>query len=299
MSVPKVYFTKVITPEKLVEMYEILKKPLTGRIGIKVHSGEAGNKNFIKPEFLKPLIEKLKGTVIETNTAGSAKSVEGYSTRYYTEGHKKVLEEHGWTQFPYEILDEKGEITLENPKAFHIKENIVGAGIKNYDSICVISHFKGHALGGYGGALKQLSIGFASNLGKNWLHTGGKAKNPDTIWEDLCESVMFKESLADAAKTIVDYYKGNIVYLNIIANISVDCDCLSYAKPPCMKDIGICASLDPVAIDQACLDFIYNSDDPGKQQVIERIEKLHGRRTVEASVELGIGSNKYELVNID
>lgn len=299
MSVPKVYFTKTITPEKLIEMYEILNKPLPGKIGIKIHSGEAGNQNFIKPEFFRPILEKLKGTIIEANTAGSAKSMEGHARRYCTESHKKVLEEHGWTKLPYEILDEKGELTLENPKAFHCKENYVGAGIKNYDSCVVISHFKGHGLGGFGGALKQLSIGFASNAGKCWLHSGGKAKNPDTIWQDMCESIVFKESMADAAKTVHDFYKGNIVYINVICNISVDCDCAKNAKPPCMKDIGICASVDPVAIDQACLDLVYKSDDPGKKELIERIEKLHGKRIIEASVELGTGSDKYEMINLD
>ncbi|MCQ2818767.1 MAG: DUF362 domain-containing protein [archaeon] len=298
-SKPKVYFTKTIAPEKLVELFKLLNKELPGKVAVKVHSGEAGNKNFIKPEFMKPMIDFLKGTVIEANSGGD-KSIAHITKRNTTESHKKVIEEHGWTKyFNVEILDEKGEFVLKNDKAYHIKENIVGEGIKNYDSCLVISHFKGHGAGGYGGALKQLSIGFASTLGKTYIHSGGTNKDLSKFFQCFCDSITFKESMADAAWTIVDYFKGKMAFINIMANISVDCDCANNAKPPCMKDIGILASTDPVAIDAACLDIIYNSEDPGKKELIERIESLHGAKIIEASVNLGTGRKDYELIKVD
>ncbi|MCQ2817094.1 MAG: DUF362 domain-containing protein [archaeon] len=292
---PKVYFTKEITPEKIVEMYKILNKELPGRIGVKVHTGEAGNKNFLRPELMKNMVEFVNGTIIETNTQSD------FSKRFTTESHKKVIEEHGWSKlFKVEILDEFGEMELKNENGFQIKKNFVGSKTKDFDSILVLSHFKGHGMGGYGGALKQLSIGFASSLGKRYIHTAGKCREQPNFREFFAESVAFKQAMADAAKTVVDFYKGNMAFINIMKNISVDCDCLgASAKPPCMKDIGILSSLDPVAVDQACIDLIYKSDDPGKKELIERIEQKDGIKIIEASVALGTGKREYELINLD
>ena len=293
MSKPKVYFTKEITPEKIVEMYKILNKSLPGKVGVKVHSGEKGNKNFLKPEFFKPIIEHVKGTIIECNTAYPG-------ARNYTDKHKELMKEHEWSKyFNVDILDAEGpDITLEIPNGIAIKKNYVGKNIKNYDSALVIAHFKGHAFGGYGGALKQLSIGFASTRGKTYIHTKGVTDDQNKFFQNLCDDKTFKETMADAAYSVVKHFKGNMAFINVMKNISMDCDCDSNAKPPCMKDIGILSSTDPVALDKACLDLIYNSNDPGKKQIIERIEQKLGPHIIESSVQLGTGKSDYELITV-
>ena len=290
----KVYFTKTITPEKVIEMYKILNKDLKGNIAVKVHSGEKGNQNYLKPEFLKPIIEYVNGTVVECNTA-----YEGM--RNSTEKHKELINEHGWSKyFNVDILDSiDNDLKLDIPNGKIIKENYLGRNIENYDSMLVISHFKGHPMGGYGGALKQLSIGCASSRGKAWIHSAGKTLDQKILWDNLPEQDLFLESMADAASSVVNYFKDNIVYINIMCNMSIDCDCCKEAEDPCIKDIGILSSLDPIAIDQACIDLVYNSNDPGKNHLIERIESRNGIHTIESSEKLGFGTRSYELINID
>ena len=294
MEKSKVYFTKEITPESVVRMYEALGINLPGKVAIKLHSGEQGNQNYLRPEFVKPIVEKLNGTVVECNAA-----YEG--ARNTTEKHKKLIDEHHWTKyFNVDIMDEEGpDIELKIPNGKILKEDFVGKHINNYDSMLVISHFKGHPMGGYGGALKQLSIGVASSEGKAWIHSAGKSKDQYTIWGDLPEQDKFLESMADAASSVVKHFNGNIAFINVMCNLSVDCDCCAVAEDPCMKDIGILASLDPIAIDQACIDLVYNSKDPGRDHFVERVERQHGIHTIEAAAELGFGSREYELINVD
>ena len=287
----KVYFTKEITKEKLVEMFKLLNKELKGNVAVKVHSGEKGNQNYLKPEFLKPIIDYVGGTVIECNTA-----YEG--ARNTTEKHKILMEEHGWSKlFNIDILDEKEDIVLDIPNGKVINKNYVGKNIENYDSMLVVSHFKGHPMGGYGGAIKQLSIGVASSKGKRYIHCIGKENGS---YEDMfnVDQIKFLEAMADSAKSVVDYFKDNLVYINIMCNMSVDCDCCAKAEDPCMKDIGILISTDPVAIDKACIDLVYNSNDSGKEHLIERIESRHGTHTIDVANELGIGSLEYELIEV-
>ena len=293
MSKPKVYFTKEITPEKLVEMYKILNKPLKGKVGIKVHSGEKGNQNYLRPEFFKPIVEHLNGTIIECNTAYPG-------ARNYTDKHKALMDEHEWTKyFKVDILDAEGpDITLEIPKGIAIKKNYIGKNTKNYDSALVVAHFKGHAFGGYGGALKQLSIGFGSSRGKTYQHTAGVTDDQNKFFQNICGDKVFKETMADAANSVVNFFKGNMAFINVMKNISIDCDCDGNAKKPCMKDIGILSSTDPVALDKACIDLIYNSDDPGKKPLIERIEQKLGTHIIECSVQLGTGKSDYELITV-
>ncbi len=285
----KVYFTKNINNQELLNMYKIVGKELNGKVAVKVHSGEAGNQNYIRPEMYKELIDYVDGTIVECNTAYEGK-------RNTTEKHKKLLDEHNWTKyFKVDLLDAEGpDMELDIPEGRMIKKNYVGKNIKNYDSMLVVSHFKGHPMGGYGGALKQLSIGCASSFGKAYIHGAGV---PEKIWTANHDE--FLKSMADAAKSVVDYFKGNIVYINVMCNMSVDCDCCAKAEDPCMKDIGILASTDPVALDQACIDLVYNSKDPGRDHLVERIESRHGVYTIECANELGIGSRGYELVMVD
>lgn len=284
----KVYFTKQITPEKVTALYEKLGKELSGNVAVKVHSGEVGNQNFIRADFWKPIIDKVGGTVVECNTA-----YEGQ--RNTTKKHLKTIELHGWSRmFPFDLLDADEDIVLDIPDGKVINKNYVGKNIEKYDSMLVLSHFKGHPMGGYGGALKQLSIGVASSFGKAYIHGAG---DPEKIW--TADHDRFLESMADAAKSVIDYFGGNIAYINVMKNMSVDCDCCAVAEDPCMKDIGMLASLDPIAIDQACLDLVYASDDPGKDHLLQRIESLNGAHTIDAAVELGYGSKEYELICID
>ncbi|MBQ2904414.1 MAG: DUF362 domain-containing protein [Clostridia bacterium] len=283
----KVYFSKEITSGKVLELYNKIGKELDGKVAVKVHSGEIGNQNFISAEFWKPVIDAVNGTVVECNTA-----YEG--ARNTTEKHIKTMEEHGWSKlFDVDILDAEGpDMVLPIEKGIKIKENYVGKNMKNYDSVLVLSHFKGHPMGGYGGAIKQLSIGFASSYGKAYIHGVG---NPDNFWTSDHDS--FLESMADAALSVTEYFKENIIYINVMKNMSVDCDCCAVAEDPCMKDIGILASTDPVAIDKACLDLVYAAtDDPGRDHLIERIESRNGILTVNSAEKLGLGSTEYELI---
>ena len=289
----KVYFTKEITPEKVIELFKCLNKDLPGNVACKLHSGEVGNQNFLGPDFWKPIIEYLKGTVVECNTAYPGE-------RDTTKAHLRVLEKHGWSRaFNVDLLDAEGpDLEIPIPDGKQIKVDYVGKDIVNYDSMIVLSHFKGHPMGGYGGALKQLSIGCASRAGKALIHSGGKSDSNFDAWDVHADKVVFPESMADAASSVVKHFEGKIAFINVMKNLSVDCDCVNVAEPPCMKDIGILASLDPVAIDQACIDLIYKSDDPGRDHFLQRVESRNGVHTIEAAAELGIGTREYELIEV-
>lgn len=284
-----VYFSPTITPEKVLEMFRLVDKPLPGKVAIKLHSGEKGNQNFLGPEFWKPVIDFVGGTVVECNTAYKGE-------RNTTEKHRKLIAEHGWSKFfPVDLMDAEGpdlELPIPNGKMIH--KNFVGKDIANYDSMLVLSHFKGHPMGGFGGALKQLSIGVASSYGKAYIHGAGEVEK---IWTSDHDS--FLESMADAASSVVEYFHGNLIYVNVMKNMSVDCDCCAVAEDPCIADIGILVSTDPVAIDQACVDLVYATSDPGKPHLIERIESRNGIHTVEAAAALGFGSREYTLVEVD
>ena len=283
-----VYFSREITPEKVLELYKTLGKELSGKVAVKVHSGEKGNQNFLRPDFWKPVIDYVGGTVVECNTAYDG-------ARNTTKRHRELIKEHGWTDyFAFDLLDAEGpDLELEIPDGKKINKNFVGKNIVNYDSMLVLSHFKGHPMGGYGGAIKQLSIGVASSFGKAYIHGVGK---PEDIWTSDHDS--FLEAMADAASSVVDYFKGNIVYVNVMKNMSVDCDCCAVAEDPCIGDIGILVSDDPIAIDQACIDLVYACSDPGKPHLIERIESRNGIHTVEAAANLGFGTREYNLIEV-
>ena len=290
----KVYFIKEITPENVVRIYKEMGVNLSGRVAVKVHSGEDGNQNYLRPEFMKPMIDYVGGTVVECNTAYDG-------ARNTTEAHTKLMEKHGWSRiFDVDILDSEGDdLVLDIPDGKVIKKDYVGSHLKNYDSCLVLSHFKGHPMGGYGGALKQLSIGCASSRGKSWIHSAGYTKDQNVLWDHIPEQNLFLESMADAASSVYNLFKGNIAFINIMCNMSVDCDCCAKAEDPCMKDIGVLASLDPIAIDQACIDLVKESNDEGKDHLLERINSRNGIHTIEAASELNFGNKDYELINID
>lgn len=274
-------------------MYEVLNKELVGNVGVKISTGEAGNPNYLNPDLIKKLISKLNGTIIECNTAYAGK-------RNTTEEHLKTIEAHGFNKIAkVDIMDKDGEMVLPVDKGIHLKENYVGKNLQNYDSILMLSHFKGHPMGGFGGALKNMSIGIASSSGKAFIHTAGKSKDVSTLWQNTAPQNDFLESMADSDKSVIDYMKGNIVYINVINNLSVDCDCVASPEKVHMKDIGIASSLDPVALDRACVDMIYNSNDPGKVHLIKRIEEQNGTLILETCEKLKIGNNNYELINVD
>ncbi len=287
MDKAKVYFTREITPQAVVRMYEAMGVELPGRVAVKLHSGEVGNQNFLRPEFMKPMIDHVKGTIVECNTAYEGK-------RNTTQAHWETMKLHGWTDIAkVDILDEDGELELDIPSGQKIRKNYVGRHMENYDSMLVLSHFKGHPMGGFGGALKNISIGLASSHGKAYIHGVGDV---EAFWSSDHDS--FLESMADAGKSIVDYFGEKIAFVNIMKNMSVDCDCCAVAEDPAMGDIGILASLDPVALDQACLDLVYGSEDPGRDHLLERIESRNGVHTVEAAAKIGVGSREYELVEL-
>ena len=283
-----VYFSRAISPEKVLELYKLVGKELPGKVAVKVHSGEKGNQNFLRPDFWKNIIDNIGGTVVECNTA-----YEG--ERNTTRKHRELLNAHGWNRyFPVDLLDAAGpDLELAIPNGKVIKRNFVGKNIANYDSMLVLSHFKGHPMGGYGGALKQLSIGVASSYGKAYIHGAG---DPEKIWTSDHDS--FLESMADAAGSVVDYFQGNLVYINVMKNMSVDCDCCAVAEDPCIADIGVLASTDPIAIDQACIDLVYACTDPGKPHLLERIESRNGIHTIEAAAALGYGTRAYDLIEV-
>ena len=294
MEKSKVYFTKEITPESVVKMYETLGVNLPGKVAVKLHSGEKGNQNYIRPEFVKTIVEKVNGTVVECNTAYAG-------ARNSTEKHKELMDEHGWTKyFDVDIMDADGDdVVLDIPNGKVIKKNYVGSHLLNYDSMLVLSHFKGHPMGGYGGALKQLSIGCGSSAGKTYIHSAGRETDQTKLWDNLPEQDRFLEAMADAASSVHNKFKGKIVYISVMYNMSVDCDCCAVAEDPCMEDVGVLASTDPIAIDQACIDIVYNSKDPGRDHFVERVERQNGVHTIEAANELGFGTRDYELINID
>ena len=291
----KVYFTRAITPEAVVAAYDKLGIQLPGRVAVKVHSGEQGNQNFLRPEFWRPMVEAVHGTVVECNTAyGDASG----GVRDHTERHRKLLEEHGWTKyFDVDLMDAEGpDLVWPIPRGRVLREDHLGKTIVNYDSMLVLAHFKGHPMGGYGGALKQLAIGCASRAGKALIHSAGKTDDRYETWKQHADSTAFPEAMADAASSVAEHFRGRIAYINVMKNLSVDCDCCAVAEDPCMKDIGILASLDPVAIDQACIDLVVNSDDPGKEHFMERVNSRNGIHTIEAAAALGVGSRDYQLI---
>ena len=294
MGKSKVYFTKEITPESLIKMYETLGVELKGKVAVKLSTGEAGGHYFLNPNLIKDLVHKVNGTIVECNTAYAGK-------RNTTKDHWETIKDHGFTDIAtVDIMDEEGNMPIPVENGFHLKEDYVGAHLKNYDSMLVLSHFKGHAMGGFGGALKNISIGIGSSNGKTWIHTAGKTKNPAELWDNLPEQDFFLESMADACDAVINYMgKENMVYISVANNLSVDCDCDSNPHAPEMADLGIFASTDPVALDQACYDAVVNAEDPGKAALIERMNSRHGIHTVEAANKLGLGNREYEIVNID
>ncbi len=282
-----VYFSREITPEKVAALYDLTGKPPSGRVAVKLHSGEAGNQNYLRPDFWRPVIRHVGGTVVECNTAYDGQ-------RNTTAKHRILLREHGWTDFAMDLMDAEGpDLELPIPNGKVIKKNFVGKHLANYDAMLVLSHFKGHPMGGYGGALKQLSIGVASSHGKAYIHGAGV---PENIW--TADHDAFLESMADAAGSVVEFFHGNLVYINVMKNISVDCDCCAVAEDPCMQDVGILASTDPVAIDQACIDLVYASKDPGRDHFLERVESRNGVHTIEAAAALGFGTREYQLITV-
>lgn len=293
MEKAKVYFTREITSDSLVKIYNSLGIELKGNVAVKLHSGEEGNQNYLKPEFMHDIITRVSGTVVECNTAYNG-------ARNTTEKHEELMNNHGWSKYyKTDIMDSERDMVLDIPNGKVIKENYVGSHLNNYDSMLVISHFKGHPMGGFGGALKQLSIGVASSSGKTYIHTAGKTTDVSKLWENLPEQDKFIEAMADAASSIHNKFKGNIAYINVMKNMSVDCDCCAKAEDPCMKDIGVLASLDPIAIDKACIDLVRNSTDEGRDHLLERIESRHGEHIIESADKLGFGTSIYELINID
>ena len=294
MSKSTVYFTSSLTPDAVVSRYRRLGIELPGRVAVKVHSGEEGNQNYLHPSFMKPMVDAVSGTVVECNTAyGGARNT--------TEKHRELLKTHGWSEiFPVDLLDAQGPdavLPVKNGKV--LTENYVGKNLLTYDSLLVLSHFKGHPMGGYGGALKQLSIGCASSDGKAWIHSGGTWKTQDGLWSHTCEQDTFLAAMADAASSVTDLFVGKAAYVNMVCNLSVDCDCCAVAEDPCMRDIGILASTDPVALDRACMDLIENADDPGREHFLERVNSRHGQRTIDFADALGVGTKAYQLVNVD
>ena len=285
MEKAKVYFSKSITPETVIRLYEALEVELPGKVAVKVHSGEVGNQNFIRPNFWKPMVDKVQGTIVECNTAYEGK-------RNTTEAHWETMKLHGWTDIaPVDIMDEEGEIALPVEGGTFLKENFVGKNLQNYDSLLVLSHFKGHPMGGFGGAIKNISMGIASSHGKAHIHGAGV---PEEIWSADHDS--FLASMAEAAQSIAARFAGKVAYINVMANMSVDCDCCAVAEDPKIGDIGVLASLNPLALDQACLDLVYASQDPGKGDLIERIESRNGVHTLDVAEKLGFAGRSYELV---
>ena len=296
MEKSKVYFTNAITPESLVKIYEALGTPVSGKVAIKISTGEAGNPNYLKPELIKNLVEKVDGTIVECNTAYAG-------ARNSTEEHLQTAKDHGFTDIAeVDIMDADGEIEIPVHGGRHLEVDIIGKNFANYDSMINLAHFKGHPMGGFGGALKNQSIGIASSAGKAYIHTAGKSRDVDTLWNHIAPQDDFLEAMAEAAKSVADYMNANnkpIVYINVINNLSVDCDCVATPESPCMQDIGIAASLDPVALDQACVDMIYNSTDPGRDHFVERVERQNGVHIIETAAQLGLGSREYELIDLD
>ena len=288
---PEVYYIKDITPENLVKIYKALGQNLEGKkVGVKISTGESSKSNHLDTALINDLVELVNGTFIECNTAYAG-------NRNTTEAHHKAAEEHGFVGV--DIMDADGTVELPVEGGKHLTKDIVGKNFLNYDFIVVLSHFKGHQMGGFGGALKNISIGIASSEGKTYIHTGGKTSNPDSIWSNTAEQDIFLESMADAAKAIIDHTGKNILYINVANRLSVDCDCNGNPEEPKMGDIGILASLDPVALDRACVDQVLKSEDSGRSHLIERINSRHGLHILTAAEQLGLGTQHYKLITID
>lgn len=290
----KVYFTRNLSPEGILKMYKLFDGYLKGKIAVKLHSGEEGNQNYLRPDYLKDIIDYTKGTVVECNTAYDGE-------RNTNEKHLKLLASHNWTtNFKVDLLDQEGpDLVLDIPNGRLLKENFVGKNLANYDSLLVLSHFKGHPMGGFGGALKQLSIGCASSQGKAWIHSAGKTKDVSILWDNVAPQLDFIESMAEAASSVHNYFKDKVLYINIMKNMSVDCDCCAVAEDPCLKDIGILISTDPVAIDKACLDLVVNSNDSGKEHFLERVYSRNGEKIIDFANKLNFASSDYELVEVN
>ena len=292
-TLPKVYFFKEISSDNLVKIYEALGREAKGKVAVKLSTGEPGGHNFLQPSLIKALVQKVNGTIVECNTAYGGGRAD-------TESHLKAAADHGFTAIaPVVIMDAEGEVELPVEGGKHLKFDIVGKDFLNYDFTIILSHFKGHAMGGFGGAIKNMSIGIASSNGKAWIHSAGKTRVPAEAWKNLPEQDDFLESMAEAAKAVADHCGDRILYISVANNLSVDCDCDASPEDPRMGDIGILASLDPVALDRACTDLVRSSEDPGKVHLIERIDSRHGMHTLDHAEALGMGSQKYELVTLD
>ena len=290
---PKVYMFKEISSENLVKIYKALGREATGKVAVKISTGEPGGHNFLQPALIKDLVKEVNGTIVECNTAYAGK-------RSTTESSRKAAEDHGFTAIaPVDIMDADGETALPVTGGKHLKEDYVGSHYLNYDFTVVLSHFKGHAMAGFGGALKNISIGIASANGKAWIHSAGKTKDPVAMWNNLPEQEIWLEAMTEAAKAVMDHCGDKILYISVANNLSVDCDCDNSPEDPKMGDIGILASLDPVALDRACTDLVRSSEDHGKIHLIERIDSRKGMHTLEYAEQLGMGSQKYELVHLD
>lgn len=292
----KVYFTREITPEALVRIYKALGKEAKGRVAVKISTGEAGGHNYLKPELIRNLVDEVGGTIVECNTAYAG-------SRNTSAAHWKTIRQHGFDKIAkVDIMDEHGDMRIPVKDTTHIKYDIVGASLANYDFMVNLAHFKGHAMGGFGGVLKNQSIGVASSAGKAYIHTAGKVQSPDELWNNLPAQDYFLESMAAAAQAVADYFKGNILYINVMNNLSVDCDCDSSPDEPKLKDMGIMASLDPVALDKACLDMVFNhksTEGDDAKPLIERINRQHGTYIVDYAEKIGLGSTAYVVVDID
>lgn len=293
MEKAKVYFTSDISPDGLIKIYDALGVKLKGKIGVKISTGEPGGHNYLKPELIGKLVKKLNGTIVECCTAYGGR-------RQDPKLHWQAIKEHGFLDIaPCDILDEQGEFEIPVSSGKHLDVDIVGGHMKNYNAFVNLAHFKGHAMGGFGGVIKNQSIGFASTAGKAYIHTAGKTRKASELWNNLPQQNAFLESMAEAAKAVQDYMRGYILYIDVMNNLSVDCDCDSSPEDPCMKDIGILASTDPVALDQACIDKIWSSTDRGRDHFIARVERQNGRHILPYAEKIGLGTRKYELINID
>ena len=292
-SKPKVYMYKEISSENLLKIYDMLGRKAEGRVAVKLSTGEPGNNNYLNPALIKDLVHKVNGTIIECNTAYGGGRAD-------TESHLKAAADHGFTAIAkVDIMDADGEVSLPVAGGKHLKEDFVGKNYPDYDFTVVLSHFKGHPMGGFGGAIKNISIGIASSAGKAWIHSAGKTKSQTEVWKNLPPQDDFLESMTEAAKAIIDHCGDRILYISVANNLSVDCDCVAKPEDPKMGDIGILASLDPVALDKACVDMVRASEDHGKNHLIERIDSRNGMHTLDYAEQLGMGSRDYELVVLD
>ena len=293
MSKSKVYFCPRITADNLIKIYKALGREAKGRVAVKISTGEAGNPNHLSTDVIKGLVHMVDGTIVECNTAYEGR-------RMNSQDHLQTAAEHGFTAIAeVDIMDAEGDVALPVKKGKHITENYVGKNYMDYDFTMVLSHFKGHPMAGFGGALKNVAIGIASSAGKAWIHTAGKSREVPVDWENVPPPNDFLESMAEACEAVFDHTGDKILYINVANNLSVDCDCCAEPEPIKMEDIGIFASLDPVALDRACVDAVYASKDHGKVHLIERIEERNGTYLLEYAEELGLGSNDYELITIE